>query len=60
MDKKLKILLIILVLTTIISIGYTFYKTLIKQDFEIMNTEPAVDKEILQEEEDLLTNQNND
>lgn len=44
MDKKSKILLSILIAVTILSIGYTFYKTIIKQDFEIVNTEPVLDE----------------
>ncbi|MCX6713776.1 MAG: hypothetical protein NTV48_01590 [Candidatus Vogelbacteria bacterium] len=39
MDKKSKILLGILILVAIISISYTFYKTIILRDFEAVNTE---------------------
>lgn len=39
MDKKSKILLIILIIITLASISFTFYKTVIKQDFEIIKTE---------------------
>jgi Tfp pilus assembly protein PilO len=39
MDDKSKLLLTLLIVLTIISIGYTFYKTLILQDFEVVNTE---------------------
>jgi len=39
MDKKSKLLLLIVILVVIISLGYTFYKTVILQDFEIVNTE---------------------
>jgi len=30
---------------TIASIGYTFYKTMIKQDFEVVNIEPITDED---------------
>lgn len=43
MDKKSKILLISLIVLTATSIGYTFYKTVIRQDFEIVNTESIAD-----------------
>jgi Tfp pilus assembly protein PilO len=43
MDKKSKILLIVLIALTAVSIGYTFYKTVIQQDFEIVNTEPVTE-----------------
>ncbi|KKQ87854.1 MAG: hypothetical protein UT09_C0009G0008 [Parcubacteria group bacterium GW2011_GWF2_38_8] len=45
MDKKSKILLTILVILTIASVGYTFYKTMIKQDFEVVNIEPITDED---------------
>lgn len=35
MDKKSKVLLTILILTTIVSIGITFYKTVIQKDFDV-------------------------
>ncbi len=38
MDKKSKILLIIIIFMVVVSLGYTFYKTIILQDFEIINT----------------------
>ena len=41
MDKKSKILLGILVVAVLASIGYTFYKTVVKQSFEVVNTEVA-------------------
>lgn len=44
MDKKSKILLIVLVALTVASVVYTFYKTVIKQDFEVVNTEPITDE----------------
>lgn len=39
MDKKTKILFGILIIMAITSIGVTFYKTIILQDFETINTE---------------------
>jgi len=39
MDKKSKILMWIVVLAVLSSIGLTFYKTVILQDFEVVNTE---------------------
>ncbi len=38
MDKKSKILLIIIIFMVVVSLGYTFYKTVILQDFEVINT----------------------
>jgi Tfp pilus assembly protein PilO len=35
-----KILLALILIITIISLGYTFYKTVVQQDFEVVNTEP--------------------
>lgn len=58
MDKKSKILLIVLALGTIASVGYTFYKTVIKQDFEVINTEPAGDEEVSGEEGAVLQDEN--
>ena len=43
MDKKSKTLLILLVVLTAVSVGYTFYKTVVKEDFEIVNTQPIED-----------------
>jgi len=42
-SAKSKILLIVLILLTVISVGYTFYKTVVQQDFEIVNTEPITE-----------------
>lgn len=39
MRKKEKSLLIILILLMVISIGFTFYKTIILQDFMIIESE---------------------
>jgi len=38
MDKKSKILIWIFVGLTVLSVGYTFYKTVILQDFVVINT----------------------
>ena len=37
MDKKSKILLWVIILSILISVGYTFYKTIILGDFEVVN-----------------------
>lgn len=50
MDNKSKTLLILLVILTIASVGYTFYKTVILQDFEVVNIEPAADADTFQVE----------
>ena len=39
MDKKSKILLILIIVIALLSIGITFYKTMILQDFEMIQTE---------------------
>jgi hypothetical protein len=39
MDKKSKILIWVFVTLTLLSVGFTFYKTVILQDFEVINTE---------------------
>lgn len=36
MDKKSKILIWIFVVLTLLSVGYTFYKTVILQDFVVI------------------------
>jgi hypothetical protein len=41
MDTKSKILLATLILVTITAIGFTFWKTVVKQDFEIRTDIPA-------------------
>jgi len=41
MDKKSKILLTVLIILTIMSIGYTFWKTVIQQDFEVRTDIPV-------------------
>ena len=38
MDKKSKLLIWIFVVLTLLSVGYTFYKTVILQDFEVIDT----------------------
>jgi len=40
MDKKSKILLWVLILATIVSVGYTFYKTVVVGDFEVRSDIP--------------------
>jgi hypothetical protein len=39
MDKKSKALLAVMAILVIASIGYTYYKTVVLNDFEIVNTE---------------------
>jgi len=41
MDKKSKILLTALLIITVAFISYTSYKILVKQDFQVVNIEPA-------------------
>ena len=41
MDKKSKILMWTLVLLTVASIGYTFWKTVIQQDFVVSEDVPV-------------------
>lgn len=38
MDKKSKILLWVVIIGSVISVGLTFYKTIIQNDFEVVNT----------------------
>jgi len=38
MDKKSKILIWIFVVLTLLSVGYTFYKTVILQDFVVIDS----------------------
>lgn len=51
MDKKSKTLLAILLIITVGSVSYTFYKTLVQQDFEVINTEPIEEEVFLDEAE---------
>jgi hypothetical protein len=37
MDKKSKILLWVVIISLCASIGYTFYKTVIQEDFMVVN-----------------------
>ncbi len=37
MNKQSKVLLVILIICTVISAGFTFYKTVIKGDFQIIS-----------------------
>ena len=50
MDRKSKILLSILIIIIVGSVGYTFYKTVILGDFEVI----FEDFEIEDDEEDLM------
>lgn len=45
MDKKSKILLIVFVVILTFSVAYTFYKTVILQDFEIVETEEYAEED---------------
>lgn len=37
MERKSKTLLVVVIISLVISIGYTFYKTIIKNDFSVTN-----------------------
>lgn len=39
MDKKSKIILVVLVLAILMSLGVTYYRTIISHDFEVINIE---------------------
>ncbi len=39
MDKKSKILLWIVIISVLASTGYTFYKTVLREDFVVVNVE---------------------
>ena len=59
MDKKSspraeKILLALLLIITIVSLSYTFYKTVIKQDFAVVNAELVADEDASQTESEAL------
>lgn len=41
MDNKSKILLIVLIVLTVISVGYTFWKTVVQQDFIVSEDVPV-------------------
>lgn len=43
MNKSEKILIITIIIVSIVSIGITYYKTIIKNNFEAVNIEPALD-----------------
>lgn len=48
MDKKSKVLLWVIVVAIFVSVGVTFYKTIILQDFEVVNTgEGEVEEQVL-------------
>ena len=51
MDKKSKILLWVIVVAILVSIGVTFYKTVLLQDFEVVNTEEEVSADEVLEED---------
>ena len=51
MDIKSKILLIVFLILLVLSVSYTFYKTVILQDFEVINTEELEEGEINEDEE---------
>ena len=40
MDKKSKILLVVLIVIVVLSISFTFYRTVIEKNFEIINYVP--------------------
>lgn len=40
MDIKSKVLLWVLILVTIVSVGFTYYKTVVLKDFELIDTAP--------------------
>jgi len=53
MDKKSKILIWIFVGLTVLSVGYTFYKTVILQDFVVIDTsEGMADEDVSVESEE--------
>lgn len=61
MDKKSKILIWIFVVLTLLSVGYTFYKTVILQDFEVIDTteeETEITDVVADEETGDLENEN--
>jgi len=45
MDKKSKILFWVVIIISIVSVGVTFYKTIIKNDFEVVNTVETAEEE---------------
>jgi len=57
MDKKSKVLLILFVIFLVLSVGYTFYKTVVLQDFEVVDTseeESEGSSDVETEEESLI------
>lgn len=42
MDKKSKILMVIVIISILLSVGFTFYKTVILKDFEIIEPEEQI------------------
>lgn len=41
MHKKDKVLTVLLAIIAVLSIAYTYYKTIYKKDFEVIDTTPA-------------------
>ena len=41
MDKKSKIFIVIIILLLILSVGVTFYRTIVLREFEIVNTDTS-------------------
>ncbi len=64
MDKKSKILIWIFVVLTLLSVGYTFYKTVILQDFVVIDSseeeteEAEMTDDAVEEETGDLENEN--
>ena len=50
MDKKSKILLWVIIMAILVSVGVTFYKTVLLQDFEVVNTEEEASSDGVLEE----------
>ena len=48
MNKKEIILMLIIIIALIISIGDTYYKTIIIKSFEVINIEPVADDQATQ------------
>lgn len=42
MDKKSKILVIVFIILVLVSVAFTFYKTIILQDFEVIDSSEEV------------------
>jgi len=46
MDRKSKVLLIIIIILAVVSVGFTFYKTVILGDFEIIEASSSAELNI--------------